>query len=157
MSSWGACTLLHQAGYEVVFQMTIGDQPQAKRVFDLDSIQMLQMAKIMRDEGIFLSGRRIFAPPRLFLGAADNPFVEPFHFRPLRLAKKIAAGAEFIQTQFCFDIDRLRQHMEKVWALGLHEKCYILVGMGPLRSEKTAEFLQKRFRVCRFLGKLSKG
>ena len=176
VSSVAACTILSQAGYEVIFQMscrdrnriamqgdllgaaalglrnilcltgddvTAGDHPQAKRVFDLDSIQLLQTARGMRD-GAFLSGRKISAPPKLFLGAADNPFAPPFDFRPQRLAKKIAAGAEFFQTQYCFDVERLRRHMEKVRDLGLHEKSFILVGVGPLRSEKTAGFLLSR-------------
>ena len=121
--------------------VTAGDHPQAKRVFDFDSIQLLQTARIMRDDGIFLSGRKLSAKPNFFLGGADNPFVEPFDFRPLRLAKKVQAGAEFFQTQYCFDIERLKSHMQKVRDLGLHEKCFILIGLGPLRSEKTADFL----------------
>ena len=124
--------------------VTVGDHPQAKRVFDLDSIQLLQTARIMREQGVFLSGRKLSAKPKLFLGGADNPFVEPFDFRPLRLAKKIQAGAEFFQTQYCFDVERLKSHMQKVRDLGLHEKCFILVGVGPLRSEKTAEFLRTK-------------
>ena len=87
--------------------VTAGDQPEAKRVFDFDSIQLLRTAKIMRDEGMFLSGRKLTTPPRYLLGAAANPFVPPFDWRPLRLAKKIAAGADFIQTQYCFDVPRL--------------------------------------------------
>jgi methylenetetrahydrofolate reductase (NADPH) len=177
ISSLSACTILSQAGYEVIFQIscrdrnriaiqgdllgasalgiknvlcltgddvTIGDHPQAKRVFDLDSIQLLQTARIMRDEGMFLSGRKLSVKPKLFLGGADNPFVEPFDFRPLRLAKKIEAGAEFFQSQYCFDVERLKSHMEKVRDLGLNEKCFILIGVGPLRSEKTAEFLRTK-------------
>lgn len=124
--------------------VTAGDHPQSKRVFDLDSTQLIQTARIMRDEGIFLSGRKISFPPKFFLGGADNPFVEPFDFRPLRLAKKIQAGAEFFQTQYCFDVERLRAHMEKVCDLGLPEKCFILIGVGPLRSEKTAEFMRAK-------------
>ncbi|HSG45197.1 MAG TPA: methylenetetrahydrofolate reductase [Anaerolineales bacterium] len=124
--------------------VTVGDHPQAKRVFDIDSIQLLQTARIMRDNGIFLSGRKLLAKPKFFLGGADNPFVEPFDSRPLRLAKKIEAGAEFFQTQYCFDIERLKSHMQKVRDLGLHEINFILIGVGPLRSEKTAEFLRTK-------------
>lgn len=124
--------------------VTIGDQPEAKRVFDLDSIQLLHTAKTMRDKSMFLSGRKLSTSPKFFLGAAANPFVEPFDFRPLRLAKKIEAGADFIQTQYCFDIDRFRSYMERIRDLGLHEKCYILVGVGPLRSAKSAEFLRSK-------------
>lgn len=122
--------------------VSAGDQPEAKRVFDFDSIQLLNTARIMRDEGVFLSGRKLTTPPRLFLGAAANPFVEPFDWRPLRLAKKVAAGASFIQTQYCFDIPRLETFMQAVRDMGLHEKVYILVGVGPLRSEKAAEFMR---------------
>ena len=124
--------------------VTIGDQPETKRVFDFDSIQLLHTAKTMRDESVFLSGRQISASPKLFLGAAVNPFVEPIDFRPLRLAKKIEAGADFIQTQYCFDIKRFQDYMETVRRLDLHEKCYILVGVGPLRSELAAEFLRTK-------------
>ncbi len=122
--------------------VSAGDQPEAKRVFDFDSIQLLNTARIMRDDGVFLSGRKLTTPPKLFLGAAANPFVQPFDWRPLRLAKKVAAGASFIQTQYCFDIPRLEQFMGAVRDMGLHEKVYILVGVGPLRSEKAAEFMR---------------
>ena len=124
--------------------VTAGDQPQAKRVFDFDSIQLLRTARTMRDEGMFLSGRKLTTPPRLFLGAAENPFVPPFDWRPLRLAKKIEAGADFIQTQYCFDVPRLQQFMQRVRDLGLHEKVFILVGVGPLRSDKAAEFMRTK-------------
>jgi methylenetetrahydrofolate reductase (NADPH) len=124
--------------------VSVGDQPEAKRVFDLDSIQLLRVARTMRDQGVFLSGRRLTTPPRLFLGAAANPFVPPFQWRPHRLAKKVEAGADFIQTQFCFDVARLRDYMRGVRDLGLHEKVFILVGVGPLRSQKAAEYLRTR-------------
>ena len=121
-----------------------GDQPQAKRVFDMDSIQMLRMARTMRDEGMFLSGRKITTPPELFIGAAANPFVPPYAWRPLRLAKKIAAGAEFVQTQYCFDVPRFKTYMQRVRDMGLHEKVFILVGVGPLRSARGAEFMRSK-------------
>lgn len=124
--------------------VTAGDQPQAKRVFDFDSIQLLRTIKIMRDKGLFLSGRKLVTPPRLFLGAASNPFVPPFNWRPYRLAKKIEAGADFIQSQYCFDVSRFRQFMQKVRDLGLHEQAFFLVGVGPLRSEKAAEFMRTK-------------
>jgi methylenetetrahydrofolate reductase (NADPH) len=78
----------------------------------------------------------------LFLGAASNPFVQPYEWRPLRLAKKVAAGADFIQTQYCFDVPRLQTFMQQVRELGLHEKVFILVGVGPLRSERAAEYMR---------------
>lgn len=121
-----------------------GDQPEAKRVFDFDSVQLLRVARMMRDEGVFLSGRELTTPPKFFLGAASNPFVLPFDWRPLRLAKKIEAGADFIQTQYCFDIPRLQQFMQRVRDLGLHEKVFILVGVGPLRSDKVANFMRTK-------------
>jgi methylenetetrahydrofolate reductase (NADPH) len=124
--------------------VSAGDQPEAKRVFDFDSLQLLRTARIMRDEGVFLSGRKLTTRPRFFLGAAANPFVPPLDFRPLRLAKKIEAGADFIQTQYCFDVPRLRAYMERVVDMGLHEKVYILVGVGPLRSDKAAEFMRTK-------------
>ncbi len=124
--------------------VTVGDQPEAKRVFDFDSVQLLQTARMMRDQGVFLSGRKLTVPPRLFLGAAANPFVPPFTWRPHRLAKKVAAGADFIQTQFCFDVPRFRDFMASVRDLGLAEKVFILVGVGPLRSEKAAEFMRTK-------------
>ncbi len=124
--------------------VSVGDQPQAKRVFDFDSIQLLQTARQMRDQGVFLSGRKLTQSPRLFLGAASNPFVQPFDWRPLRLQKKIQAGANFIQTQYCFDLQRFKTFMARVRDLGLHEQVYILVGVGPLRSEKAADFMRTR-------------
>ncbi len=96
----------------------------------------------MRDRGVFLSGRQLTTPPRFFLGAAANPFVPPFEWRPHRLAKKVETGADFIQTQFCFDVARFREYMGRVRDLGLHEKVFILVGVGPLRSNKAAEYIR---------------
>ena len=123
---------------------SVGDQPQAKRVFDLDSIQLLRTAAIMRDQGQLLSGRKLTSPPRLFLGAAANPFVPPYDWRPYRLKKKVEAGADFIQTQYCFDVSRFEAFMQVVRDLGLDEKVFILVGVGPLRSERAAEFMRTR-------------
>jgi len=119
-----------------------GDHPEAKPVFDLDSVQMLETAHLMRDEGHFLSGRPLSSPPSLFLGAVCNPFVPPYEDRVMRLAKKVAAGAQFIQTQYCFDVSRLRAFMARVRDEGLDERVYILVGVGPLRSLRTAEYLR---------------
>jgi methylenetetrahydrofolate reductase (NADPH) len=119
-----------------------GDQPEAKPVFDLESTTLLRTARIMCEKGLLLSGRKLEIPPRFFLGAASNPFVPPYDFRPLRLAKKIEAGADFIQTQYCFDVPRLQQFMKSVCELGLHERVFILVGVGPLRSAKTAEWMR---------------
>lgn len=119
-----------------------GDQPEAKPVFDLDSITLLRTVRTLRDHGQFLSGRKLDVAPRMFVGAAENPFAPPFDFRPLRLQKKWEAGAEFIQTQYCFDVPRLREFMQRVCDLGLDEKLFILIGVGPLRSAKIAEWMQ---------------
>lgn len=124
--------------------VSVGDQPEAKRVFDFDSIQLLCVARMMRDDSQFLSGRAITTPPKLFLGAASNPFVPPYDWRPLRLAKKIEAGANFIQTQYCFDVPRLKEFMKRVRDLGLHERAYLLIGVGPLRSARAAEFMRTK-------------
>lgn len=121
-----------------------GDQPEAKRVFDFDSIHLLRTARMMRDKAIFLSGRKLTSAPCFFLGAAANPFAPPYDWRPQRLAKKIAAGAEFIQTQYCFDVPRFREYMRQVRDLGLHKLAYILVGVGPLRSARAAEFMRTK-------------
>jgi len=122
--------------------VTAGDQPEARRVFDFDSLQLLRTAAIMRDQGVLLSGRKLAVQPRLFLGAAENPFAPPLDWRPHRLAKKVEAGADFIQTQFVFDVETFRRFMARVRDLGLHEKVYLLAGVGPLRSPKTAEYLR---------------
>ena len=119
-----------------------GDHPEAKPVFDVDSIGLLGIIRTMRDGGTFLSGRKISTPPRVFLGAAENPFAPPYDFRPLRLAKKIAAGAQFIQTQYCFDVALMRNFMTKVRDMGLDKKCFILAGVGPLASAKTARWMR---------------
>ena len=119
-----------------------GDQPEAKPVFDFDSINLLRTARTLRDRGAFLSGRELEEPPKLFLGAAANPFVPPYDFRPLRLKKKVEAGADFVQTQFCFDVPRMKEYMKAVRDMGLHEKVFVLVGVGPLRSAKAAEWMR---------------
>lgn len=124
--------------------VTAGDQPEAKRVFDFDSMHLLRTARIMRDQGVLLSGRKITKPPKLFLGAAENPFAQPIEWRPQRLAKKVEAGADFIQTQYVFDVRMFRDFMARVCDLGLHERVYILAGVGPLRSPKAAEYMRRR-------------
>ena len=121
-----------------------GDHPEAKPVFDLDSMSALAMLRTMRDEGRFLSGRELSHAPPLFLGAAANPFAPPLDFRPLRLKKKIAAGAQFIQTQYCFDLPRFESYMAQVRDLGLHERAFILPGVGPMPSARAAEWIRER-------------
>ncbi|MGB3501022.1 MAG: methylenetetrahydrofolate reductase [Mesorhizobium sp.] len=119
-----------------------GDQPGAKPVFDLDSMSLLETVRVMRDNGKFLSGRKLTTPPRLFLGAAINPFAPPHDFRPIHLGKKIAAGAQFVQSQYCFDVPMMRTFMQKARDLGYTEKVFILCGVGPLPSAKTAKWMR---------------
>ncbi len=119
-----------------------GDHPEAKPVFDLDSLSTLTMLRGMRDDETFLSGRKITSPPRVFLGAAVNPFAPPLDYRPLRLAKKITAGAQFVQTQYCFDIGLFKKYMAVVREAGSHEKVFVLAGVGPLKSARSAEWIR---------------
>ena len=119
-----------------------GDQPAAKPVFDFDSTSLLECIRTMRDKGHFLSGRKLTTPPRVFLGAAANPFAPPYDYRAVHIAKKIAAGAQFIQTQYCFDVPLLRKFMDKAREQGLHEKAFFLIGVGPLPSSKTARWMK---------------
>jgi methylenetetrahydrofolate reductase (NADPH) len=137
-AAMGVCNLLCLTGDGV----QAGDHPQAQPVFDLDSLSLLQTARTLRDDHHFLSGRRITFAPRVLLGAAENPFAQPVAFRAQRLAKKIAAGAQFIQTQFCYDVPLLKAFMAQVADLGLIDKVFILVGVGPLRSAKAAEWIR---------------
>jgi len=137
-AAMGVCNMLCLTGDGV----NAGDHPQAKPVFDLDCITLLDIGRTLRDEHRFQSGRKITYAPRVFFGAAENPFAPPFDWRPQRLAKKIAAGAQFIQTQYCFDVARLRAFMAMADDLGLADRAYILVGVGPLRSAKAAEWMR---------------
>lgn len=119
-----------------------GDHPEAKPVFDLDCMSALSMIRGMRDDGQFLSGRKLTSPPPVFLGGAANPFVPPHDYRPLRLAKKIDAGAQFVQTQFCFDVEMFEEYMEAVREAGSHRRVFILAGVGPLASARSAEWIR---------------
>ncbi len=119
-----------------------GDCPDGQNVFDLDSMQLLQTVRHMRDSGKFLNGDDIKRPPRIFIGAAANPFAEPFKIRVPRLAKKIAAGAEFIQTQCIYNLDRFAEWMQGVRDRGLHEKVYILAGITPMKSLGMARYMK---------------
>ncbi len=118
-----------------------GDHPQAKNVFDLDSIQLIYTVRRMRDEGKFLGGDEIKGVPKLFVGAAENPFADPFEIRVPRLAKKVAAGAEFIQTQCIFNLKKFREWMKGVVDRGLHEKVFILGGVTPFKSFGMARYM----------------
>ncbi len=119
-----------------------GDHPEAKPVFDVDSMSMLTMLKGMRDDSQYLSGRKLTKAPPILLGAAENPFAPPLDYRSLRLEKKVAAGAQFVQTQYCFDMEILQNFMAAVRDQGLHERVFILPGVGPLASAKSAEWIR---------------
>jgi methylenetetrahydrofolate reductase (NADPH) len=137
-AAMGVCNVLCLTGDGV----QAGDHPQALPVFDLDSMSLLETARTLRDEHHFLSGRKISYAPRVLLGAAENPFTPPVEWRAQRLAKKVAAGAQFIQTQWCYDVPLLREFMRHVEELGLLDKVYVLVGVGPLRSAKAATWIR---------------
>jgi len=122
---------------------SFGDHRQAQNVFDLDSMQLIQTVRYMRDESKFLSGDEIKVPPRFFVGAAANPFGDPFKIRVPRLAKKVASGAEFIQTQCIYNMDRFEQWMAGVRERGLHEKVYIMAGITPMRSVGMAKYMKR--------------
>ena len=120
----------------------VGDQPGAKPVFDFDSLSLLRTLKTMRDDGTFLSGRKLTTRPNVFLGAAENPCIPPYEHRAKRLEKKVRAGADFIQTNYIFDVPRFREFMSQARDMGVHEKAYILAGVGPLASAKTARWMR---------------
>ncbi len=137
-AAMGVCNVLCLTGDGV----QAGDHPQALPVFDLDCMTLLETARTLRDEHHFLSGRQITFAPRVLLGAAENPFAQPLEWRAQRLAKKVAAGAQFIQTQWCYDVPMLRTFMQHVEDLGLFDKVFMLVGVGPLRSAKSADWIR---------------
>jgi methylenetetrahydrofolate reductase (NADPH) len=123
---------------------TFGNHPNSKNVFDLDSVQMVQMVTQMRDDKIFQCGDPIKGlEPRFFIGAAAAPFADPIDYRPYRLMKKVNAGANFIQTQLIYDVEAFKTFMQKVRDLGLHERTYILAGVGPLKSPGMARYMKE--------------
>jgi methylenetetrahydrofolate reductase (NADPH) len=120
-----------------------GNHPQSKNVYDIDSMQLIAMVKKMRDEGKFLNDEDIDEPPRMFIGAAANPFADPYEFRIYRLANKIDAGADFIQTQCIYNMPRFRDFMKKAVDMGLTEKAFILAGVTPMKSARMAQYMAK--------------
>ncbi len=123
---------------------TFGDHPQAKNVYDIDSIQLIYLVKMMRDEGKFASGDELEAPPRMFIGAACNPFADPYDIRVRRLKKKVRAGAQFIQTQCIFNVDKFVDFMKRVVDEGLHERVAILAGITPMKSVGMAKYMKNQ-------------
>ena len=125
---------------------TFGNQVDSKNVHDLDSIQLIDCVRTLRDQGTLLGGKeKIEGEIKLFVGAVENPFGDPFEFRAIRLGKKVAAGADFIQTQCIYDMDRFKEWMKMVQDRGLHEKCHILAGVSPLNSERIILRLEGKY------------
>ncbi len=122
---------------------TFGNHPQAKNVYDIDSMQLISLVKKMREEGKFINDEAIDVAPKLFIGAASNPFADPFEFRVHRLAMKIQAGADFIQTQCIYNMEKFRNFMKMAVDMGLHEKAYILAGVTPMKSVGMAQYMAK--------------
>jgi methylenetetrahydrofolate reductase (NADPH) len=139
-SALGIRNVLCLSGDHQIF----GNQPQALGVYDLDSIQFVQVVKAMRDEGAILGGEPLNTPPQIFIGAAANPFADPIEFRVVRLAKKIAAGAEFIQTQCIYNLERFGTWLDMARDRGLTEKAHILGGVTPLKSAGMAKYMKNR-------------
>jgi len=123
---------------------SFGDCATGQNVHDIDSLQLIQTVRHMRDEGKFLGGDPITRPPQMFVGAAENPFADPYEIRVPRLAKKIAAGAEFIQTQCIYNLDKFEDWMSKARDRGLTEQVYILAGLTPMKSVGMARYMKKR-------------
>lgn len=121
-----------------------GNHPTAKGVYDLDSVQFVKMVKDMRDEKKFQCGEEMATEPRLFIGAAENPFADPFEFRSARLAKKVTAGADFIQTQIIYNVGKFAEWMKGVRDRGLHDKVKILAGVAPIKSVGAAKYMKTR-------------
>jgi methylenetetrahydrofolate reductase (NADPH) len=139
-ASWDIHNILCLSGDHQSF----GDSSKGQNVHDLDSMQLLQTVRLMRDEGKFLGGDDIKRPPQMFAGAAANPFADPFEIRVARLAKKVAAGAEFIQTQCIYNLDKFEEWMKGVRDRGLHEKTAIMAGLTPMKSAGMARYMKNR-------------
>lgn len=119
-----------------------GNEPKAKGVYDIDSIQMINMLKIMRDEKKLLGGDNLTKEPRIFIGAAENPYADPYEFRIIRLQKKIDAGCDFIQTQAIYDVEKFKNWMGEITDLGLDKQVYILAGVIPIKSAGMARYMR---------------
>ncbi len=138
--SLGICNILCLSGDH----QTFGSQPEAMNVFDIDSLHLINLVKTMRDKGTDMSGFALTGAPRMFIGAAENPFADPPDYRVIRLAKKIAAGAQFIQTQCVYDLERFKEWMKMSADQGLTEKVHILAGVTPLKSARMAKNMASR-------------
>ena len=123
---------------------TFGSQPDALNVFDIDSIHLIRAIRTMMDEGKDMSGYELKCPPRMFIGAAANPFADPFEYRVIRLAKKVDAGVDFIQTQCIYNMDRFKAWLKMAREEGLTEKAHILAGVTPLKSAGMANYMANK-------------
>jgi methylenetetrahydrofolate reductase (NADPH) len=139
-ASFGIHTMLCLTGDHQSF----GDHPSAANVFDLDSTQLIQTVKLMRDEGKLLSGFEMKVRPEIFIGAAENPFADPFEIRVMRLAKKVAAGAQFIQTQCIYNMDKFKKWMQGIVDRGLDEHVSILAGLTPMKGVGMARYMKTK-------------
>ncbi|MFZ1986793.1 MAG: methylenetetrahydrofolate reductase [Desulfatitalea sp.] len=139
VSALGIRNMLCLSGDHQLF----GNHPEAKNVYDLDSMQLIALVKKMRDEGKFLNGEDIDGPPKLFIGAAANPFADPAEYRVHRMAIKIDAGADFIQTQCIYNMPRFREFMKRAVDMGLTERAYLLAGVTPMKSAGMAKYMAK--------------
>ena len=138
--AFGINTMLCLSGDHAKF----GDHPMAQGVFDIDSVQMINMVRRMRDEETFQGGAKIDGAPKMFIGAAANPFADPFELRVMRLAKKIKAGVDFIQTQCIFNLDKFEEWMKGVTDRGLDEKVHVLAGITPMKSVGMARYMKNK-------------
>ncbi len=120
---------------------SLGSQPEAMNVFDIDSLNLVHAVRVMRDEGKDMSGFSLIGAPEMFIGAAENPFADPLSYRVVRLAKKIDAGVDFIQTQCVYNLPRFKEWMRQAREEGLTEKVYIMAGITPLKSTRMAQFM----------------
>ncbi len=134
----GVCNVLCLTGDGVAG----GDHPDAKPVFDLDGLSLLQTLRTLRDEGQLLSGRKLSVAPKLMLGAAIDPLSPADRERPVRFEQKLAAGADFVQTQYVFDVDAFAQYMQRARDAGIHQRAFILAGVGPLASARSADWMR---------------
>jgi methylenetetrahydrofolate reductase (NADPH) len=140
-SAWGIRNLLCLTGDHGKW----GDHPAARNVWDMDSVHLLRMVRDMAAAGCFENGRPIPAPvPSLHIGGAANPFAPPYEYRPMRLAKKVAAGARFVQTQIVYNVARFREYMRQVCDLGLPRQVAILAGVAPIKSAAAARFMAEK-------------
>ncbi len=140
-TAWGVNNILCLTGDHQRF----GDHPNAANVFDMDSTRLIQTVKMMRDEGKLLGGHEMHeGRPQMFIGAAENPFADPFEIRVLRLAKKVKAGAQFIQTQCIYNMEKFKEWMRQLCDMGLHDKVAILAGLTPMKNVGMAKYMKNR-------------